>query len=227
MSRPRSSVRTEGAEAPLRGTRAEGLGRATTSGHRAKRGRMAMGHPRRRRGSRSNAGGTRSRSEWVVDASVPECQRTSGTAGGEPVTLGEAPFFSAGGSWGMDDTIIFEAADPSTLWRVSADGGTPEALTAVDVETESNGTIGYDRPQILPGGRAVLFGSARYAGFTLLEGFRIAVLMLDTGETKVFDQLGDRIVSPMPSYSSTPRPTAVRMEPASLVPASVIPRCNG
>ena len=36
-----------------------------------------------------------------------------------------------------------------------------------------------------------------------------------------------RIVSPMPSASSVPRPTALFNEPLHFVPASVIPRCSG
>ena len=36
-----------------------------------------------------------------------------------------------------------------------------------------------------------------------------------------------RIVSPIPSASSVPRPTALFSEPDHFVPASVIPRCSG
>ena len=36
-----------------------------------------------------------------------------------------------------------------------------------------------------------------------------------------------RMVSPTPSASRTPRATALRMEPAHGVPASVTPRCSG
>ena len=36
-----------------------------------------------------------------------------------------------------------------------------------------------------------------------------------------------RIVSPMPSASSVPSPTADFSEPDHLVPASVTPRCSG
>ncbi len=36
-----------------------------------------------------------------------------------------------------------------------------------------------------------------------------------------------RIVSPIPSASSVPRPTADFSEPDHLVPASVTPRCSG
>ena len=36
-----------------------------------------------------------------------------------------------------------------------------------------------------------------------------------------------RMVSPIPSASSVPRPTADFSEPDHLVPASVMPRCSG
>ena len=57
---------------------------------------------------------------WVGFHAASEQElRKVAVAGGEPVTLGIAPAASAGGSWGTDDTIIFEAGVPSVLYRVS------------------------------------------------------------------------------------------------------------
>jgi serine/threonine-protein kinase len=84
-------------------------------------------------------------------------------AGGAPVTVCALTGSPLGMSWG-DDGIVFGAAgDPSPLvpgsastegrWilRVSANGGTPEPLITLKEDELAN------EPQILPGGRAVLF----------------------------------------------------------------------
>jgi serine/threonine-protein kinase len=63
-----------------------------------------------------------------------------------------------GGSWGTDDNIIFTPAggstDESGLWRIPASGGNKERLTINDPNL---GEYGHFWPQILPGGKAVLF----------------------------------------------------------------------
>ena len=61
----------------------------------------------------------------------------------------------SGASWGPDDTIVF-AWTPAApgLFRVSAGGGKPEVLTTPDVQ---KGEAEHRWPEILPGGKAVLF----------------------------------------------------------------------
>ncbi len=77
--------------------------------------------------------------------------------GGEPIVLCECLQFR-GGSWGTDDNIIFTPAggstDESGLWRISASGDNKERLTINDPNL---GEYGHFWPQILPGGKAVLF----------------------------------------------------------------------
>src|SRR5262249_24059558 len=70
--------------------------------------------------------------------------------GGVPVTLCGAPS-PRGGSWGDDDNIILSPAIASGLMRVSSAGGAPKPLT------ETVNTPIQRWPQVLPGGRAVLF----------------------------------------------------------------------
>ena len=65
------------------------------------------------------------------------------------------------------------------LARVSAEGGEPTVVTTPDVE---KGEYNHRYPQILPGGRAVLF--------TALSGFgwdesRVEAMRLDTGERRL------------------------------------------
>ena len=77
--------------------------------------------------------------------------------GGEPIVLCECLQFR-GGSWGKDDNIIFTPAggsdNESSLWQISASGGKKERLTINDPNL---GEYGHFWPQILPGGKAVLF----------------------------------------------------------------------
>src|ERR1700716_1194579 len=58
-------------------------------------------------------------------------------------------------TWAPDDTIIFATNSQGTgLQRVSAAGGTPEVLTRPD---RAQGEADHLWPELLPGGRAVLF----------------------------------------------------------------------
>ncbi|MCZ6878202.1 MAG: protein kinase, partial [Acidobacteria bacterium] len=103
--------------------------------------------------------------------------------GGAPVTLCDAPV-QEGGSWGPGDTIVFSAnndpvAGPSLL-RVSASGGLPEVLATPD---PAKGELEYQHPEILPGGKAVLFDIRG-------QNYQTAVLSLDTGEHKVLVEGG-------------------------------------
>ncbi|MCP4263667.1 MAG: protein kinase [Planctomycetes bacterium] len=79
--------------------------------------------------------------------------------GGEPIVLCECLQFR-GGSWGGDDNIIFTpaggSANESGLWQISASGENKERLTINNI---NEGEYGHFWPQILPGGKAVLFTS--------------------------------------------------------------------
>src|SRR6185295_11452809 len=59
-----------------------------------------------------------------------------------------------GGAWLPDDTIIFTPTYSHGLWRVSADGGTPKMITTPNAAEKE---LGHFWPQILPGGKWVLF----------------------------------------------------------------------
>ena len=75
------------------------------------------------------------------------------------------------------------------------------------------------RPQV---GQAISTGP-RSRSF---KAFRISQATLTSSSAwKVESEI--RIVSPMPSASSVPRPTALLSEPDHFVPASVMPRCSG
>ena len=74
--------------------------------------------------------------------------------GGPPIIVADASGpGSPGASWGVDDFIVFAPNMVSGLWRVSADGGTPERLTRPDFGEDGRAHVW---PQHLPGGQ-VLF----------------------------------------------------------------------
>ena len=70
-------------------------------------------------------------------------------AGGRPNDLCEVGPFN-GGTWNREGTILF--GSPSGLYRVSEEGGTPEAVTKA--ETAENGHVW---PRFLPDGKSYLF----------------------------------------------------------------------
>ncbi len=104
-------------------------------------------------------------------------------SGGAPLTLCSAPV-NRGGSWGLDDSIIFAPSITWGLFRVSSAGGTPKPLTVPD---RKKGEYGHRWPEILPGGKAVLF--TVWTG-TSFDDARIAVVSLETGERRVLIEGG-------------------------------------
>jgi serine/threonine-protein kinase len=113
--------------------------------------------------------------QWIGFWQGGELRKVAIT-GGSPVKLGEAqnPW---GASWERDDTILY-GQGPSGIWRVSGQGGTPQRVISVD---EKKGEFAHG-PQLLPGGRAVLFTLATGSGWNEAQ---IVVQLLDSGERKV------------------------------------------
>src|SRR5207302_3965837 len=79
--------------------------------------------------------------------------RRVAVSGGPPVMICKTPEAPFGASWGSDDRIVF-ARQAGGLWQVSARGGTPEELTALD---RTRGEVSHRLPHVLPQGDAVLF----------------------------------------------------------------------
>ena len=91
--------------------------------------------------------------------------------GGEPATICEVGV-GRGGSWGEDGTIVFGRRDG--LWRVSSSGGVPELVVPEGL---------LFRPQILPGGRGVIFDRLKLLDVGPV--WSVEVLSLDTGQPRV------------------------------------------
>jgi serine/threonine-protein kinase len=96
--------------------------------------------------------------------------------GGPPISLAEGVGF--GGSWGEDGSII-TSLDGRVLSRISATGGAPTQLTKL-----ADDEFAHRWPQILPGGKAILFTVRRPSGD------EIQVMSLEDRRTKVLHKGG-------------------------------------
>ena len=120
--------------------------------------------------------------QWVgfVDGTT---LRKVAITGGPPATLCALEGAPRGATWGADGTIIFATVSPATgLQRVSAGGGEPTVLTRAD---RGRGERDHWWPEILPGGKAVLFTITHAQPVGDSANSEIAVLDLQTGTSKV------------------------------------------
>jgi serine/threonine-protein kinase len=122
--------------------------------------------------------------QWIGFGADGKLKKIS-VLGGAAVTISDAPALR-GGSWGLDDNIIatLSGAAGTGLSRVPAAGGKPEPLT----QPASKGQATHRWPQILPGGKAVLFTG--HTSTTTFDNASIEVLTLKTGQIKVLQPGG-------------------------------------
>ena len=90
-------------------------------------------------------------SQWLGFFAGGKLKKVS-VSGGSPVVLSEvaSPYTTV--SWDSDETIVLTRHAASIISRVPAAGGTPEPLTSMENEES-----GHWSPQILPGGKGLLF----------------------------------------------------------------------
>ena len=101
--------------------------------------------------------------------------------GGPAVMLTRLDGPSRGATWGPDDSIIVAASNPATgLQRVAVAGGPITTLTWPD---RAAGELDHLWPELLPGGRAVLFTIAALNGG--LDAAQVVVLDLRSGKRTV------------------------------------------
>jgi len=119
--------------------------------------------------------------KWVGFVTRSELKKVS-FSGGAPLTLCPVNI-SRGASWAPDDTIIFTPNPGAGLFRVAAAGGEPQPLTEL-----KEGEASHRWPQVLPGGKAVLFSSS--ASTSNFDDANIELVVLATGERKVLHRGG-------------------------------------
>jgi serine/threonine-protein kinase len=122
--------------------------------------------------------------QWVAFFASGKLKKVP-AAGGPPQTLCDAPD-ARGGSWGVDDTIVFTPGNFAGLVRVAANGGTPQALTTPDADA---GERTHRWPQVLPGGKQALF-TIGLAGGTSFDEAGIGIVDLATGARRVLSERG-------------------------------------
>lgn len=93
-------------------------------------------------------------------------KRLKATGDDAPVVICNAPT-GRGGTWLDDGTIVFNSDSTGPLYRVSATGGTPAALTTLDAE---RGDKGHRWPFAIPGGYLLYFV---WSGGTGPSGLRL------------------------------------------------------
>lgn len=111
--------------------------------------------------------------QWLGFVTRTELKKVA-ISGGAPLKLCSVTR-NRGSTWGPDGTIVFAPNPASGLMRVSAAGGEPQELTALE-EGESS----HRWPQFLPDGRHVVY--AAYTTGDVNEGL-IKVADLETGQS--------------------------------------------
>jgi serine/threonine-protein kinase len=101
-------------------------------------------------------------------------------AGSAPEVICPVQSFPPGLCWTTDNTILLGTYS-GPLFRVSANGGTPAPVTTLD---SSAGEISHRLPQLLPGGKAVIF-TAKTKDMASFDEALIVAERLDNGERKV------------------------------------------
>jgi len=108
--------------------------------------------------------------QWVAFFAGGKLRKIS-SGGGPVIELCEAPLGGGGGgSWGEDGYIV--VAVNYVIERIPSAGGVPMPITQL-----TQGEIVHRWPQVLPGGKAVIFSS--YASMSGLDGANIEVISLE------------------------------------------------
>jgi hypothetical protein len=85
-----------------------------------------------------------------------------------------------GVAWGSDDSLVYAPGFATGLWKVSARGGRARAITELD---SARGEVTHRWPDVLPGGRRVIF-TVRTRYQPTFDQADIAILDLPTGRRR-------------------------------------------
>jgi Tol biopolymer transport system component len=99
--------------------------------------------------------------------------------GGRPVVLCGGEDIH-GGTWTVDNTIVYTPDWDSGLMRINASGGEPQVLTTLGPDT---GETNHNWPQVLPDGKTVIFTS--HVDSDSGSSRNIEAVSLETGERRL------------------------------------------
>jgi serine/threonine-protein kinase len=121
--------------------------------------------------------------DWIGFVTPSELKKVP-VSGGTPITLASVNL-PRGASWAADGTIVFAPTPRGGLHRLPSAGGESEPLTVLD---EEKGEASHRWPQVLPGGKGILFTS--HTGTSNFYDANIEVVVLETGERRVLHRGG-------------------------------------
>jgi hypothetical protein len=117
--------------------------------------------------------------QWVAFFTPGKLKKVS-VEGGAPVVLCSSSM-GMGGSWNEDGSIIVSLLSTGALSQIPSSGGTPTPVTEL-----ATPEITHRWPQVLPGGKAVLFTSNRSA--TGFDGANIEIVSLKDRRRKTLQR---------------------------------------
>jgi serine/threonine-protein kinase len=118
--------------------------------------------------------------EWIGFFDGNTALKKVAITGGPAITIAHIDGAPRGATWTPEGIIYFSAGEPNGIQRVSAAGSDLTRLTQAD---RAKGEAGHFWPEMLPGGRALLF--TIITSDRGVEDAQIAVLDLATGTHKV------------------------------------------
>lgn len=122
--------------------------------------------------------------KWVLFVANGKLQKVA-SQGGAPVSLAPAPN-PRDAAWGNNGEIIYAPDEVGGLYSVGPSGGAPKPLTTLD---SLHGEISQRFPDILPGGKAIIFTS-KYRDTQRFDNAKIVVERLDNHKRKVIIEGG-------------------------------------
>ena len=122
--------------------------------------------------------------EWIGFVDGGQTLKRVAVTGGPAITIATLDNIGPrGATWASDDTIIFASDNPTTgLQRVAVAGGPTTVLTRPN---RAEGEADHFWPEMLPGGRALLFTVRASNTAGNLDAAQVALLDLQTGARKV------------------------------------------
>ena len=114
--------------------------------------------------------------QWLAFYSAESLKKVP-LAGGAPVMIAKTSF--KGGCWGLDDMIYY--GTEAGLRKVAAAGGQPQNVTTLDRKAKETQQL---YPELLPGGKALLF-TMRTMEQPSFDEADIAVVKLGSSERKI------------------------------------------